>query len=595
MSFWRPLLLSLCVLATVLYVAEVAALAVGSKPWYGWWDAGFTSSGTPYTIKVGFVDPAGATAAAGMRPGDRIDVRNLPLDDRIAFFPQPFGPRTYTIPVERNGRTFSVLFNASTVFEGNRATKALLLLELLFAAFVALVCGWLIALRGSARREGQLLALALLSIVFVLIPDIVVPVGWIWAVESVISNGFAALQIVAILMLAAHYGRAKSLRNATILVGIALALIALLVSLTVRAGIVWPGIVDPVPFYYGLSSFWLGAVVRLFALIPIAIAVASSPREEKARTAWLLLPIPLGLVIVIVGTLVHQTATSYAIDRAAEVLISTLGMLSYVAVTYAVLGRRVIDIQFVVGRALVFGTISTLVVSAFVLLEWVLGHALEDVSHTAGLAANIALALALGLSMRFIHKFVDKFVDVLFFRKRHDDERALREFAKDAAFLTKSDVLFDRAIAKLREHTDARSAALLVDGDGRYMPSRWFGESEPASASENDEAIVALKSRHKPIDPHHYDSDIAGDLVLPMLVRGRLVGAVVCGPRQRGEAYAPDEVEALSEFAHGVGSAFDSIERSESQNQRVDATAEELRALRASIEVAIATFLRGTP
>ena len=40
------------------------------------------------------------------------------------------------------------------------------------------------------------------------------------------------------------------------------------------------------------------------------------------------------------------------------------------------------------------------------------------------------LALALGLSMRFLHHRVDSFVDSVFFRKRHDNERALRRFAR---------------------------------------------------------------------------------------------------------------------------------------------------------------------
>jgi GAF domain-containing protein len=315
--------------------------------------------------------------------------------------------------------------------------------------------------------------------------------------------------------------------------------------------------------------------------VPIAIAVVSAPRAEKARTAWLLLPVPLGFAVFTILIFVEATTTSYVLNLGSYVVGNMLSLLTYAAVTYAVLRRRVLDTQFVIGRALVFGTISTLVVASFVLLEWLLGHVLEDVSHTAGLAANVCLALALGLSMRFIHRFVEKFVDVLFFRKRYENERALREFAKDAAFVTTRDALFDHAISKLRNHTDARGAALLVDGNGAYVATRWFGESEPAMTSENDEAILALKSNHKPIDPHRYDSAIAGDLVLPMLVRGQLVGAVVCGPRSRGEAYAPDEVEALSEFAHGVGSAFDSIQRSDGQHRRDDAIAEELRALRA--------------
>ena len=44
-----------------------------------------------------------------------------------------------------------------------------------------------------------------------------------------------------------------------------------------------------------------------------------------------------------------------------------------------------------------------------------------------------------------------------------------------------------------------------------------------------------------------------------MLARGRLLGILLLGERAGGEAYAPDEVEALSQFAHGVGSALDAL------------------------------------
>jgi GAF domain-containing protein len=136
-----------------------------------------------------------------------------------------------------------------------------------------------------------------------------------------------------------------------------------------------------------------------------------------------------------------------------------------------------------------------------------------------GLAANAGLALFLGLSMQFIHKRVDAVVDFAFFHKRHEDERALLDFSKEAAFITNCDALLDQAVEKIERHTDARSAALLVD-------------------------------------PHRYGSAIRGDLALPMLGRGKLLGVLLLGPRTGGEAYAPDEVEALTQFAHGVGVAM---------------------------------------
>jgi hypothetical protein len=213
------------------------------------------------------------------------------------------------------------------------------------------------------------------------------------------------------------------------------------------------------------------------------------------------------------------------------------------------------------SRSIVFVFVSLIVVAAFVLLEWVLGGVLAGVSHATGVAANAGLALLLGVSMRFIHKRVDDFVDRVMFRKRYDDDRALRDFAKEAAFVTDREALLEQAIRNVRAHTDARAAALFMRRNGSYENVRGFGDIENA-VGENDPAILALKAWHKPLDPSGYASAMGGDLALPMLGRGQLLGVLLCGEREGGEAYAPDEIDALAQFAHGVGSAYDVLARS---------------------------------
>jgi GAF domain-containing protein len=97
------------------------------------------------------------------------------------------------------------------------------------------------------------------------------------------------------------------------------------------------------------------------------------------------------------------------------------------------------------------------------------------------------------------------------------------------------------------------------DGDGAYTATRSFGNDVALNVSENDGAILALKTWRAPLDPHHYSTALQGALALPMVSRGRLLGVLLLGERVGGEAYAPDEVEALSQFAHGVGSAIDAL------------------------------------
>jgi hypothetical protein len=77
-----------------------------------------------------------------------------------------------------------------------------------------------------------------------------------------------------------------------------------------------------------------------------------------------------------------------------------------------------------------------------------------------------------------------------------------------------------------------------------------------------------------------------------MLGRGKLLGVLLLGERAGGEAYAPDEVEALSQLAHGVGSAMDAM--SIHAGDSVAALRESLTSIGADI-VSLATAVRELP
>jgi hypothetical protein len=316
---------------------------------------------------------------------------------------------------------------------------------------------------------------------------------------------------------------------------------------------------DPLPFWWFNSPATIGIVlVDVYVAILVAAAVASVPRAQRPRAGWLLLPIPVAFAVSAAAYALAPSAATFAGDESLVIFANVVTLLGAVFVTYALVKRRVLDTGFILSRTIVVAIISLVVVAAFVLLEWLLESLVSGASHATGLVANAALALVLGVSLRYIHRHVDKLVDSVLFRRRYENERSLRAFSTEAAFVTERESLLDRALEMLRAHTDARAAALLTSEDGLYKAAQRFGEA-PAEVSENDPAILALKAWHKPVDPHPYASALHGDLAVPMLARGRLLGVLLCGERAGGEAYAPDEVEALLEFAHGVGSALDGL------------------------------------
>ena len=136
----------------------------------------------------------------------------------------------------------------------------------------------------------------------------------------------------------------------------------------------------------------------------------------------------------------------------------------------------------------------------------------------------------------------------------------MQQFAREAAFITDRDVLLDRATSVLETRAGASSVAFLLDdGAGPY-----------GGVDENDPALVTLRASHDVVDLHGVDSALKGEFAYPMLARGRLVGALVLGPRSNGESYAPDESQAIAQVAHGVGVALDLlVAQSDGSNKAV--------------------------
>jgi hypothetical protein len=591
---WRWGLLAACALVFGVVLSSIFDnFGFGGMPWFGYWDDVLALTGQPFVGQATQVVAGGAAARAGIRDGDRIDLREHGLYDRTSIVFQPVTSKTATVIVHRNGKTFIARVHPSTIYQGDVAIKLPNTSLAMLAYLLALACAFVIALRRWQTHEGRCLCLTLLAISAETIGPVLlaVPDGTLGSLKYAILGVVVCAQALLPVALAATFGVRSPWRAAVEAIAIIAAALTLAGYVAATIGVLNLSI-DPMPFVNGV--FWqaLGVAIFVIATIAVAIATAKTPQADRARTAWLLLPLPIALAAATLATVLEEFATSWVTYMSLSAVSNGLLLLGAGAVTFALLKRRVLDLEFVVSRTLVVATVSLIVVAAFVLLEWLLGSAVAHVSRTTGLIANAGLALALGLSVNYIHKRVDAFIEALFFRKRREDERALLDFSREAAYVTDSDELVDRAIETVEHHTDARSGAILLDGAGAYTVARSFGNGLSALVGENDGAILALKTWHRPLDPHHYSTSMEGALALPMLARGRLLGVLLLGERAGGEAYAPDEVEALSQLAHGVGSAMDAL--SIHAGDSIAALRESLASIAAEI-VSLGTAIRALP
>ena len=561
---WKWILLTLSLLFGIVAIARIVnCFGAGSPPWFGWWDATFYSTGQPYVMALDTPPAGGAAATAGLRAGDTIDLREQSLESRLKLVTQPMAGVPVPVIAHRGATTLKVSIVPSNIYQVDPTVKIPGNVPPLLASLWLFGCALLIAVRRPDSLEARLLAFVLMAEGLAAGYPVPVPSAAASMVICVAQSSMWAVWAVLLVVLSARFGERTAARRVIEAITSVLAGLAILYDALFIFGLVTLRI-DPLRFgQFGVASpvnAILKVSIVLAAITTVSVAVASTRSSERPRVGWLLFPMPIaafgGILFALVLPNFAHTWTLYAVEDSLSAVCILVGAW---AVTYALLKRRVLDFEFVIGRTVVVATVSLIVVAAFTLLEWLLGTVLSGVDKAASLVANAALALVLGLSLRFIHKRVDAFVETTLFRKRHDDERALLDFSKEASFMTDADALLDQAISHVREHTDARSGVLYLDGEGVYRPARSFGDKPLDSVGENDGAIVALKTWRKPLDPHRCVTSLQGALAVPMLGRGRLVGLLVVGERAGGEAYATDEVEALSQFAHGVGSALDTL------------------------------------
>lgn len=543
---WQRGLLALCALGLV-QVGTMLAMKLHVS------DAGFHAQPTavPYVDRI-VVEPAGAAAASGLLTGDLLDTRALEPAARwrLASYARLGDP--LTVPIERDGaqHVFTIVTNAAVPITWDQ--WMFFATQVWIAAFCALL-----AWRRPGSSEVRVLAL------FYLMSSVLGQSGWVTqsayfdmaarSVDSVILWGSFGLIVVY----AQLFGRPIStFRRVLGWLAYASILTTLGIMLTHNVALL-TGLADPfVPLRVRRSLLLVASMLPLFA------AIGAARGAERTRVIWA----TVALAPVCLWTAATDVVPALVPMR--DIVTNVGFFIMPCVLTYSLLNRRLTDIGFIVNRAAIFTAVSVVLVGSFVLVEWLLADWLRDASHTTNVLFGAGLALALGFSMRFVHARVDRVVDGVFFRKRHEDEEAIRTFAYEAPYITDAATLLERAASILDRHTNASFVEIVLQGvDGRF-----------AGFDENDPAFVRLRATRKVADLHGLDSQLRGDLIFPMVARGNLRGVVVLGPRSSGESYAPDETAAIAQLGHSLGAALDVLAAKHDDPR--DAILDELRSLR---------------
>ncbi|HZY98278.1 MAG TPA: hypothetical protein VFE36_01760, partial [Candidatus Baltobacteraceae bacterium] len=392
---WRAILLTCCgagaILVVVAFFDQVGM--GGAAPWYGLLGGYISGSSEPYQVAIRGIDPGGPAERAGIREGDTIDVREQSVLVRLSLLGQFLADRPVTFRVNSAGASaprtlvpgrFSVSrFWQYVVWEFGS------LWLLLFAALIA----WRRPYVDNNLLLSTVLASAALGVSSSLL-FFAWPSSWPYVVLALIGQ-VEAISIALWATLASAFARPVSPARR-----VALACTYIAVAIWIVFGNGTPDRAPGLAPLLGMLTLWFDPTVFigpawiisvttaiLLAVACSVLAIFASRGVERQRAAWLLVPC---IILFCTGGLTllafHFLSYSTILEAGYGNSLITIG--APLVLTYAALNRRLIDVGFFINRTVVFAIVSSIVIGAFILVEWGAGAWLANASHTTSVVVG---------------------------------------------------------------------------------------------------------------------------------------------------------------------------------------------------------------
>jgi len=207
--------------------------------------------------------------------------------------------------------------------------------------------------------------------------------------------------------------------------------------------------------------------------------------------------------------------------------------LSFLAVplgyTYAVLRHRVIDVGFVLTRALSLTILTTVLVVLFFVVESLLVRL--AVGHAESMLVQIGFSLGLGMLFNKARAWLEGRLERVLFRRRYELEASLRTLGERADSFEDEDALMTHVVTSLQATLGLSACAMYRESDGRALLAAVAGSGA-------------------------FPEELHGNGSLPVGIGSKRYGDIVWREDPTSEAFASDEIALLRELARELAATI---------------------------------------
>ncbi len=503
------------------------------------------------------VTPHSPAARAGVEPGDTIDIRALGIDGHLDLM-SPRPGTTLRLTVVHDGKPRDVTLTA-VPDEMATPLRWLILGEFVSTAAFIVVGALLVFLRPAPMTWW--LWLYCMGIVpvnelldfYSFLPYQAMTGAWLAA--RIFLGGFSAFPLMPF-VLRFPEDRISGWRKRVRIPAITFTAFLLAYYITIA----WIGLRDGLP-HYSLFNGLPALGVYLFSATLLILTFSNSHGEARQRLKWVV----NGMLVGFVAQVIVYVPGPVWLAPLAELI----SIVMPISVAYAALRQRLIDVDFVINRAIVYGTMTALLIAFVSLIDFLTSHFISE--YHLALYAEAAATIAVGFALDRFRGELDRFTERIFFKARHQAEAQLDRVARSLEFATREDSIQEALVDEPVRWLKLASAALFVSDEAHHNYSRthsfgWSAE-DLSELMDDDRVVRYLKAEREPLDAKEVAWNEAGlpkgaaapALYVPIFCREALHGFVVYGAHADTTALDPAEGSLLAALGPRAGVAFDHL------------------------------------
>jgi|GEM_PF-1022290 len=355
--------------------------------------------------------------------------------------------------------------------------------------------------------------------------------------------------------------------------------------------------------YYelGIAAYAMAPVALGFGVAAIVNLVQAYRRTKDPFTRNRIAYPLAGILIVMVLSMTNYIPGlgRYPIDQAGN-------MVNALLLTYAILRYRLLDVTFVLRKGFVYSVLMIFILTVFLSSVLVLQMAFRDnTQYTLGVSAVIT-ALILAFAFQPLYELTRRRVDRWFYRESYDYRQSLLNASQRMSAMIDLNELSQWLVNNLQETMGASKASLFLLDPGiqRYVPRFVKGYEESSidhiRLRSDNPVVKHLVGENGCLTPEEIDripqlrslwaaergqlKQLDAKVLVPLKVKGYLIGIVALGPKRSEGAYSLDDLGLLLTVASQAAVAVENAQLFETSLLRAERLRESEAKYRTLVE-----------